>query len=203
MSRRLLIRSGAEPVVFQKPESRDAEDGPAEKVVSEKKPSIFSRTMRGASWLAGAPGDWFGRKRVGSGASLIGGLWKRNREGNSRDTRFKTDDSGGFDLTATAFSYGVSVPVLEQRLQQRRRLTALTSYGALGIAGLSVLFWVHAAINQPYTVARAVMIWEFLPFISLFVLLAFYYALLNFQIRKRRSAGWREFLSTDVGFFPR
>jgi hypothetical protein len=47
------------------------------------------------------------------------------------------------------------------------------------------------------------MVWEFLPFLSLFLLVAFYNALLNFQIRVRRSAGWREFLSTEEGFFPR
>jgi hypothetical protein len=44
---------------------------------------------------------------------------------------------------------------------------------------------------------------EFLPFLSLFLLVAFYNALLNFQIRMRRSASWREFLLTDDGFLPR
>jgi len=47
------------------------------------------------------------------------------------------------------------------------------------------------------------MAFEFLPFLSLFSLVAFYNALLNFQIRMRRTANWREFLSTEKGFFPR
>jgi hypothetical protein len=44
---------------------------------------------------------------------------------------------------------------------------------------------------------------DFLPLCLLFVLLAFYQALVNFQIRVGRTAGWREFLTTENGFWPR
>jgi hypothetical protein len=168
-----------------------------------KKPSFIGRMMRRVGWLAGGPADWFGRRSVRSGAGLIGKLWHQTRNTPKRDSRFKIDDSGGFDLKATAFSYGISTEVLEQRLEQRQRMTFMVSYGALVIAVLSVLFWIHSAINEPYTLTRVMMAWEFLPFLSLFLLVAFYNALLNFQIRVRRSASWREFLSTDEGFLPR
>jgi hypothetical protein len=79
----------------------------------------------------------------------------------------------------------------------------MTSYGAFIIAVISVMVWIYSAVEQPYTFARLMMVWQFLPFIGLFLLLAFYNALLNFQIRLRRSASWREFISTDEGFFPR
>ena len=168
-----------------------------------KKPSLIGRTMRRIGWLAGGPADWFGRKSVRSGAGLIGDLWHQTKTAPKHDSRFKTDGGGVFDLRATAFSYGISVEALEKRLEQRRRITFMISYGALGIAVLSVVFWIHSAINEPYMPARVMMAWEFLPFLSLFLLVAFYNALLNFQIRMRRSASWREFLSTDEGFLPR
>lgn len=168
-----------------------------------KKPSFIRRMSRRVGWLVGGPADWFGRRSVWSGAGLIGKLWHQTRTAPKRDSRFKIDDSGGFDLKATAFSYGISTDVLEQRLEQRRRITFMVSYGALFIAFLSVIFWIHSVINQPYALARMLMACEFLPFLALFLLVAFYNALLNFQIRVCRSASWREFISTDEGFFPR
>jgi hypothetical protein len=180
-----------------------SERGQPKSSSGDKKPSFIGRTMRRVGWLAGGPADWFGRRSVRSGAGLIGKLWHQTRTAPKRDSRFKVDDSGGFDLKATAFSYGISTEVLEQRLEQRRRMTFMVSYGALVIAVLSVIFWIHSAINEPYALARVMMAWEFLPFLSLFLLVAFYNALLNFQIRVRRSASWREFLSTEEGFLPR
>jgi hypothetical protein len=185
----------------------EAGDPPSEQVSSgfsaSNKPSLVGRTMRRIGWLAGGPADWFGRKSVRSGAGLIGNLWRQTKTAPKRDSRLKTDGGGVFDLKATAFSYGISLEVLVKRLEQRRRITFMISYGALSIAVLSVVFWIHSAINEPYTLARVMMAWEFLPFLSLFLLVAFYNALLNFQIRVRRSANWREFLSTDEGFLPR
>ena len=171
---------------------------------AEPNPSLFGRTLRRIGWLAGGPGDWFGRRSVHSGAGMITKLWRQTNKPARRDTRFKIDEDGGFDLTATAFSYGISIEALKVRLEQRRHLSFMVSCGALLIAVLSIVFWIHAAINEPYTVTRIMMAWEFLPFVSLFLLVAFYYALLNFQVRVCRSAGWREFLSTEKeGFFPR
>ena len=169
----------------------------------KRKRSFIGRAMRRIGWLAGGPADWFGRKSVRAGAGLIGKLWQQTRTAPRRDSRFKVDEAGGFDLAATAFSYGMSAQALEQRLEQRRRMTFTISYGALFVAILGIIFWVHSAIDEPYTFARVMMVWEFLPFLSLFLLVAFYNALLNFQIRLRRSAGWREFLSTEDGFLPR
>ena len=168
-----------------------------------RKSSLIGRTMRRAKWLAGGPADWFGRKSVMSGAGLISGLWRQSRRPMQRDSRFKVDDDSSFDLAATAFSYGISVEALEQRLEQRRRMTFMISYGASLVAILSLIFWIHSAINEPYTPVRIMMVCEFLPFLSLFSLVALYNALLNFQIRMRRTANWREFLSTEAGFFPR
>jgi hypothetical protein len=188
--------------------SREVEYPAAEALQSKeetetKKLSALRRAFRPIRWLASGPGDWFGRKSVSAGAHMVGNLWSQTRKSPQRNSRFKVDDGGEFDLKATAFSYGTSVEALHTRLSQRRRLTMLVSYGALSIAVLSIIFWIHAAIDQAYTLARIITAIEFLPFIGLSVLLAFYNALLNFQIRSCRFAGWREFLSTEKGFFPR
>jgi hypothetical protein len=169
-----------------------------------RKPSLIRRVMRPVGWFAGGLADWFGRKSVTKGAGLIGDAWKGARKTPQRDKRFKVDESGGFDLAATAFSFGMSLEALERRLEERRRLTFMFSYGALLIAALSVIFWIHSALDQPYTMARAMMVWKFLPFICLSLLFAFHNALLNFQIRVRRCSNWRQFLTTEKeAFFPR
>jgi hypothetical protein len=179
----------------------DKQGQPGEKA---KQPPLFGRMIRRVAWLAGGQADWFGRKSVRSGAGMITKLWRQARTPSRRDSRFKVDDVGGFDLAATAFSYGISVEALKARLEQRRHMTFMVSCGALVTAALSVIFWIHAALTEPYTMARVMIACEFVPFVSLFLLVAFYYALLNFQIRVGRSAGWREFLSTEMeGFFPR
>jgi hypothetical protein len=183
--------------------SDQSDKGRPEGNTDARKPSFFRRMMRPVGWLVSGPADWFGRKSVDSGAHLIGNLWQGVRTGTKRDSRFKVDENGGFDLAATAFSYGLSVEALQLRMRQRQRTTSMTSYGALIIAVISVIVWIYSAVEQPYTFARLMMVWQFLPFIGLFLLLAFYNALLNFQIRLRRSASWREFMSTDEGFFPR
>lgn len=192
-----------EPRDTFRPDKRRAGQEQSEGNASDRKRSLIGRVVRRIGWLAGGPTDWFGRKSVSSGVSLIGELWKGMSTGVQRDTRFKTDDQGRFDLKATAFSYGISEEVLEQRLDHRRRVTFMVSYGALLIALCSVIFWIHSAINQPYALARVMMAWEFLPFVGLFLLVAFYHALLNFQIRVRRSASWRDFLATEDGFLPK
>jgi hypothetical protein len=180
-----------------------ADTRPSEGKAKNQKPSTFRSITGRAGWLTGGPLDWFGRKSVGSGAGMVSRLWSQTRQGSQRDSRFKVCEGGEFDFTATACSYGITVEALEKRLEQRQRMTMLVSYGALAIALFSVMFWIHSAIAEPYTFRRVLTAVEFLPFIGLCTLLAFYNALLNFQIRSRRSASWRAFLSTEEGFFPR
>ena len=82
--------------------------------------SVFGRVFRGAGWLAATPVDWLGTTRIRRSWSFIGDLVGTLRRGPVSDRRFKTADAGVFDVRATAFSYGVSVPELEARLRLRR-----------------------------------------------------------------------------------
>ncbi len=163
----------------------------------------FRRTLGGAGWLMAAPGAWFGAGAISDGGSAIGGLSAAARSRAKRDRRFKTADRGVFDLEATAFSYGVSVSALEARLAARRRQTMLLAYAFFGIGFVFLAGWLWSALMAPFTGGRLLAAIEFLPFCGVFFLMAFYNALINFQIRTGRTVSWREYLTTEEAFFPR
>ena len=170
---------------------------------SSAKAGLFRRAYRGARWLSGALMDWFGATHLRRGAVAIGMLAGRLRAPPARDRRFKTESSGGFDMRATAFSYGLSVVELEARFALRRRQTAWLTYGTFALSVGFLLAWIRQALHVELTASRLTLALHFLPFCVLFFLIAFYYALLNFKIRTRRTAGWREYLTTEEAFLPR
>ena len=99
--------------------------------------------------------------------------------------------------------HGISLFELERRLKVRQRQTARIAYATFALGCIFLTAWTCEALVSPWSAMRVVLALEFLPFCALFFLLAFYNALLNFQIRVGRSAGWREYLSTDKSFWPR
>ena len=169
---------------------------------SRKRRSFLGKVLHGAGWMAAGPVDWVGTRRIARSASFIGDLWSLLRGGPPRDTRFKTEPDRGFDLRATAFSYGVSVEELSERFAARRRQTARLAYATFAMAWLFLLGWTWQALLSPWTTTRVTSMVYFLPFCVLFFLVAFYNALLNYQIRTGRLASWREYLSTSEGFWP-
>jgi hypothetical protein len=165
--------------------------------------SFFGRIFHGAGWLVAAPFVWTGAHRIKRGWSLIGDLWGALRAGPPRDNRFMTADRGGaFDIAATAVSYGVPVDQLEAWLAARRRQTARIAYAAFALAWLFLLGWIWHALASPWMATRFTSALYFLPFCALFFLVAFYNALLNYQIRSGRLANWRDYLATPGGFWP-
>lgn len=164
--------------------------------------SWFRRTLHGVAWLSAAPADWMGWRTISGGATLVGRLYAAVRAGQGRDRRFKTGESRAFDLAGTAFAYGISIEDLDRRLAVRRRQTATLAYAMFGLACMFVLAWVCVALRVVSDGGRVALLLQFLPFCALFYLMSFYQALLNFQIRTGRAAGWREYLSTEEGFLP-
>ena len=73
--------------------------------------------------------------------------------------------------------------------------------GALGL--VAFMAWFLKVIATPMAAGRLVLAVDFLPLCILFVLLAFYQALVNYQARVGRTAGWREYITTNQGFWPR
>ena len=158
----------------------------------KKRRTFFGKIFRGTGWLAAGPVDWAGTRRIRRGWSFIGDLVSTLRRGPTRDNRFKTGESGVFDVRATAFSYGMSVPELEARLRSRRLQTARIAYATFTLAWLFLFGWIWHAAASPLTAMRVTSALYFLPFCALFFLIAVYNALLNFQIRTGRLASWRE-----------
>jgi hypothetical protein len=168
-----------------------------------KRRSMFVTVFRGVGWLGSSPVHWMGIKSIRGGASFIGDMAALVRACPAHDPRFKTAEEGRFDLRATAFSLGMTVAELQRRLAARRRQTALTAY-ALGALGAALFVsWGFKVVATPVLAGRLLLAFDFLPLCFLFVLLAFYQALVNFQIRLGRAAGWREYLTTENGFWPR
>jgi hypothetical protein len=144
-----------------------------------------------------------GVQNIRRGATFIGNLADRIRMASERDRRFKTAALGAFDLQATAFSYGISANELECRLRARRQQTALAAYVMAGLGLAFLIAWFVKVLITPMTGARFILAFDFLPLCLLFGLVGFYQALLNFQVRVGRTAGWREYLTTERGFWPR
>ncbi len=165
--------------------------------------SLIRRTWRGIGWVSGGPADWAGTSSIRGGASMIGRFLGAARSQPERDRRFKIEAEGWFDLQATAFSYGMTMPQLEARLVSRRRQTAVIAYGTFVLACLFFLAWLRSAMAIQWAAFRLMSMLEYLPFCLLFFLIAFYNALVNFQIRVGRTASWREYLSTNQAFWPR
>ena len=186
------------PIQLESPGSNDAPGSER-----RKRRSLFGRVFRGIGWLSAGPVYWAGLRGISRSASFIRHLSVTVRSGSRADRRFRTTGNGGFDLNATALLYGISVPELERRVKVRRRQTALVAYATFGLACIFLTAWVCEALSSPWTAPRISLALEFLPFCALFILLAFYYALLNFQIRIGRAASWREYLATSGPFWPR
>ena len=165
--------------------------------------SWLGKLFGGIGWMLSGPVDWADTKSIARAGALIRGLSIAARSRWPRDSGFKLEPKGGFDLTATAFCFGLSVPELQRRLTVRRRQTAQIAYLMFGLACVVLLAWFRAALMSPWTSARVVLALDFLPFCVLFFLIAFYNALINFQIRMRRVVGWREYLTTNDAFWPR
>ena len=165
--------------------------------------SWFRRMLGGVAWLSAAPVDWMGWRTISNGAALLGRLYQRTRSVRRRDSRFKMGEDRAFDVAATAFAYRITQEELQRRLGARRRQTATLAYGMFSLACMFVLAWVCVALRTASDGGRVVLLLEFLPFCPLSYLMSFYQALINFQIRTGRAAGWQEYLSTEEGFLPR
>lgn len=167
-----------------------------------RKRSFIGKVFHGTGWLMAAPFAWIGADRIKRSWTLIGGLFGLLRAGPARDNRFKTEGPSAFDLQATAFSYGIPVHQLKARLAARRLETARIAHVAMALGWLFLVLWIWHALSSPWTVTRVTSALYFLPFCAVFFLVAFYNALLNFQIRSGRLASWREYLATPDNFWP-
>ncbi len=176
-----------------------SEAGPEPKVSA----SMVKRVWRRTKFVTGGPIANIGLEEISSGARLIGQLTNQVRQGPVPDGRLKADEHGGIDLQATAFSYGISVDELLERMRQRRRQTARSAYALFCLGGCFLLVWFWQAMHLPRSAARIVSAVEFLPFCVLFLLVATRSAHSNWQLRTRRLGSLGDYLRTSDPFLPR
>jgi hypothetical protein len=168
----------------------------------QRKPSFMRRTWRRAKFVAGGPVANVGFQEISEGQRLIGGLWGHLRRGVPTDSRLKTNDDGSIDMLATAFSHGMSVEALVERLRFRQAQTARAAYAMFGLGSVSLVLWFYSALQMRMSSARLFSALEFLPFCTLFFLLAFKSAWMNWQLRTRRLGSPVAFLTTSEPFLP-
>jgi hypothetical protein len=167
------------------------------------KPSFVRRNWRRAKFIAAGPVANFGFEEISEGRHFIGQLWGLVKRGAPTDTQLRMGDDGSIDLMATAFSYDISVEALMARLRFRQKQTAQAAYAMFGLGSVSVVLWLYGALHMWMSSARLFSALEFLPFCTLFFLLAFRSAHLNWQIRTRRLGSAAAFLTTTEPFLPR
>lgn len=188
------------PLPPLRPSRRSGDDGGGEGSPPGRRRGRVSRAVR---WIGSPWGVWAGQNTIRNSASFIEATIAETRTPSGRDARFRTFDDGEFDLEATAFSYGISVAELERRFAVRRRQSAVTAYLCVGLALLSVGFWIEQVLAGSPAAGMTLLTLNALGFACVSILAAFYQGLVNFQVRAQRTVGWKEFLMTDHAFWPR
>ena len=126
------------------------------------------------------------------------------RSGDRRAaSRVRLDEGGGFDLDAMAFLHGKGRRAFEGTLASRRRSTKRNAWIFLGLGVMFFAAWLYRLVTMTWTVNATLTALQFTPPCTVFFLLAFRFALENYQIRQRRKVSVLEFLATPNGFWPR
>ena len=142
--------------------------------------------------------------RVGERVATLRRELDELRSGDRRAaSRVRLDETGGFDLQAMAFLHGQGRRTFEETLASRRRSTARNAWIFLGLGVMFFAAWLYRLATMTWTVNATLTALQFTPACAVFFLLAFRFALENYQIRQRRKVSVLEFLATPNGFWPR
>lgn len=160
------------------------------------------RLVRAARYMSSPLGIWAGARSIRQSAALIGDTVRDVRVATRRDPRFRLFPTGEFDLEATAFFFGISVPDLKRRLAARQRQTAFMAYTCFALAAFSSATWIGGLFGLLSYTGSVLLTANAIFFGVVCFLGAFYHSLVNFQLRVGRAAKWKEFLLADSGFWP-
>lgn len=157
---------------------------------------------RGVRLIVAAPLACFGYAQIASNANTIRGLIGAIRSGPQRDPHVRLAPDRTLDVTAMAWAAEVSPAEIERQLENRKRQTTQATFLYLLGAGLFLaLSFYHAIVTLPALPTLS----YFLTMISIcccFCSMAFYNALVNWQIRTRRLGSAREFLNAGETWWP-
>jgi hypothetical protein len=102
-----------------------------------------------------------------------------------------------------AFLHGQGRRTFEGTLEKRRRSTARNAWIFFGLGVMFFVAWLYRLVTMTWTVNATLTALQFTPACAVFFLLAFRFALENYQIRQGRKVSVLEFLQTADGFWPR
>ena len=122
--------------------------------------------------------------------------------GRAGASRMRLDETGAFDLDASAFLHGKRREAFEDALIVRQRSTARNASIFLGLGALFFLGWLYRLVTMTWTANATLIALQFTPACAVFFLLAFRFGLENYQIRMRRKVTVMEYLSAPRGFWP-
>ena len=150
----------------------------------------------------GAPIACIGVDQIAENARLIQGLAQTIRTGPGPDPMVRVRPDRTLDMSEMSWEAQVPVAEIERLLANRRRQSRQATWGYLsGGAVFVVMGFIHAASILPamptllYALSTAAIC-------CCFFLMAFYNALINWQVRTRRLGTAREFLNADETWRP-
>ncbi len=123
--------------------------------------------------------------------------------GRAEASRMRLDETGAFDLDASAFLHGKRRAAFEDALAARQGSTARNAWIFLGLGALFFIGWLHRIMTMTWTANATLTALQFTPACAVFFLLAFRFGLENYQIRMRRKVTAMEYLGAARGFWPR
>ena len=160
------------------------------------RPGVLRRIGRAAlsPWLS---------LRIGERAARLRDELDELRRGDRRaQSRVRLDERGEFDLDAMAFLHGQGRRAFGETLSIRRRSTARNAWIFFGLGVMFFVARLYRLLTMTWTVNATLTALQFTPACAVFFLLAFRFALENYQIRQGRKVSVLEFLATPNGFWP-
>ena len=157
---------------------------------------------RGVRLIVAAPLACFGYAQIADSASKIRGLVGVIHSGPQPDPHVRLAPDRSLDVTAMALAAQVSPAEIERQLENRRRQTTRATFLYLLGSGLFVaLAFYHAMVTLPALPTLSYLL-TMISICCCFCSMAFYNALVNWQIRTRRLGSAREFLDTGETWWP-
>jgi hypothetical protein len=157
---------------------------------------------RGVRLVMGAPAACFGGKQIRENAGYIGDLVQMIRTGPATDRQVRLSKGRNLDVLSMAWDAQVPPSEIERQLDSRRMQSARSTLCYLAGAMLfMVVGFYHAAAALPASPSLSYVV-VMGAICSCFFLLAFYHALVNWQIRTRRLGTAREFMHADESWWP-
>jgi len=123
--------------------------------------------------------------------------------GRAGASHMRLDETGAFDVDASAFQHGQRRAAFEDALTARQGATARNAWIFLGLGALFFLGWLYRLMTLTWTANATLTAMLFTPACAVFFLLAFRFGLENYQIRMRRKVTAMEYLGAASSFWPR